>query len=140
MRAPEQTARPVIPFVTAFLIGFVMFLAGATLGHAQDTTVVHDRTGIFGPLVDYFFPVVVTFLTSLTVKIISAANAGFAKTSPAVKYVALYFFALLYNYLAHWTGWSPVDPTAPVFVLSAIQTGAAALIYRFGQHAVETAP
>jgi hypothetical protein len=100
--------------------------------HAQ------DRTGLFGPVIDNFWPVIVTFLTSLAVKAIAMANAGFAKTSEPVKWLALYAFALLFNLFARWVGITEVDALAPAFVLSMVQTGAAALIYKFGQHKVPT--
>jgi hypothetical protein len=106
--------------------------AGVLAG--QDTAAVHDKTGLFGPVIDKFWPVVVTFLTSLVVKGIALVNQGFAKTSAAVKWAALYAFALLFNFGARWLGITEVDPLAPVFALTAVQTAAAALVYRFGQH------
>lgn len=130
-------------FVVAFLLGFFAFVMGAVALHAQDTTVVVDRTGLFGPLIDKFFPVIVTFLTSLTVKIIAKVNEGFARMPEPVKWAALYGFALLYNLAAGWLSLTTVDPTAPVFAISAVQMGAAALIFKFGQHrvpAVEPSP
>lgn len=99
---------------------------------AQDSTAV-DRTGLLGPVIDHFWPVIVVFLTSLTVKI-AAKWSAFAATHEAVKWVALYAFALLYNKLAGVLGLVAVDPTAPVFALSAVQTAAAALVFKFGQH------
>lgn len=107
---------------------------------AQDSTVVVDRTGIFGPVIDNFWPVIVTFLTSLTVKIVAGANAAFARTSEPVKWAALYFFALAYNLLAGWLHISAVDPSAPMLGLGLVQTVAAAMIYKFGQHRVPTVP
>jgi hypothetical protein len=111
---------------------------GIALLTAQDSTTVVDKTGIFGPIIDSLFPVVVTFLTSLAVKIVAAANDGFVKTSPVVKYIALYLFALGFNYLAGFLGITAVDPLAPVLTLSLVQTVAAAAVYRFGSHTVPT--
>jgi hypothetical protein len=114
----------------------VTFLLTVNVGHAQDSTAVVDRTGLFGPVIDKFWPVIVTFLTSLAVKIIAQANAAFARTSEPVKWAALYAFALLFNFFARWVHITELDPTAPLLVLSLVQTGAAALVYKFGGHAV----
>ncbi len=123
-----------------FVVALIPLLSLAvTVLHAQDSTVVvRDRIGLFGPVLDRFWPVIVTFLTSLTVKVIANANAGFARTSEPVKWAALYGFALLYNLFAHWVGISEVNALAPAFGLAAVQTGAAALIYKFGRHKTPT--
>lgn len=126
-----------LTLVLVAILGLCLLMAGAPhLLYAlqQDTVVVHDKLGIFGPVLDKFWPVIVTFLTSLTVKAIALANKGFARTSEPVKWAALYFFALLYNLFAHWVGLPELDALAPVLTLSLVQTGAAALIYKFGQH------
>ncbi len=120
-------------YLLAFVLGFLLTTAGALW--AQDSTVA-DQTGIFGPIVDKIFPVVVAFLTSLTVKAISAANAGFAQTSEPVKWIALYAFALAFNKIAGLLGITGVDPLAPVLGLSLVQTVAAAMVYKFGAHRV----
>jgi len=73
-------------------------------------------------VLDKFWPVIVTFLTSLVVKGVALANAGFAKTSAPVKWAALYFFALAFNYLAGWLHITALDPAAPVFGLLLRQT------------------
>lgn len=117
------------------VFGFALVCAGALF--AQDSTVV-DKTGIFGPVIDKIFPVVVAFLTSLAVKVVAAANAGFAKTSEPVKWIALYAFALAFNKLAGLLGITGVDPLAPVLGLSLVQTVSAALIFKFGQRHVPT--
>jgi hypothetical protein len=101
-----------------------------------DSTAIHDKIGIFGPVLDKLWPVVVTFLTSLVVKGIALANQGFAKADAYVKWIALYFFAMLFNLGARFLGITELDPLAPVFGLGLVQTGAAALVYRFGQHRV----
>ncbi len=123
-------------YVLVFVLGFLLVTAGALW--AQDSTVVVDRTGLFGPVLDKFWPVIVTFLTSLTVKIIARANAGFARTGELVKWVALYAFALLYNLLSGWLNLAAVDPTAPVFALSAVQMAAAAGVYKLARHRTPT--
>jgi hypothetical protein len=107
---------------------------------AQDSTVVVDHTGILGPVVDHFWPTIVTFLISATVWIVAKANAGFARTSEPVKWAALYAFALLYNKLAGWLGITTLDPMAPVLALSAVQTTAAALVYKLAGHAPPKLP
>ncbi len=123
-------------FLAALTVLALLPWVGVALLLAQDSTVVADKTGIFGPVIDAVFPVVVTFLTSLTVKLVSTANVQFARTSPVVKYVALYLFAMLFNYIGSKVGWAPVDAMAPIFGLSLVQTVAAAMVYRFGSHAV----
>lgn len=120
----------------SLLVAVLLMLSGHPLWAQADTTTASDKLGIFGPVLDHFWPVIVTFLTSLVVKGISLANAGFAKTSAPVKWAALYFFALAFNLFARWIHITEVDPLAPTFALSAVQTGAAALIFRFGQHRV----
>ena len=124
-----------LTIVMLVILGLCL-LVGAHPLLAQDTVVVHDRTGVFGPVLDKFWPVIVTFLTSLVVKGIALANKGFARTSEPVKWVALYFFALLFNWLsgALGLGLNELDPMAPALGLSLVQTFAAALIYKFGQH------
>ena len=102
---------------------------------AQDSTVVVDHTGVLSPVLDHFWPLLVTLLTSATVWIVAKVNEGFAKTPEAVKWAALYGFALLYNKLAGWLGMTTLDPLAPVLALSAVQTTAAALVYKLAGHA-----
>jgi hypothetical protein len=121
------------PLLAAFV---AILLQHPTLLYALQGTTVVDRTGLLGPVIDKFWPVIVTFLTSLTVKIVAKVSDGFAKTSEPVKWAALYGFALLYNIAAKWLDIAAVDPTAPLFSLSAVQMVAAALVYKFGQHKV----
>lgn len=129
MRASSRSKRLSVAF---FIYGFLLFTAGALF--AQDST-AHDKTGLLGPVIDNFWPVIVTFLTSLTVKI-AAKWDTFARAHEAIKWVALYVFALIYNKGAALIGLAGVDPLAPVFALSAVQMTAAALVFKFGSHAV----
>ncbi len=79
----STVVRSSLPYLAAFVVGFAMvFSAGVLM--AQDSAIVHDRTGLFGPIIDKFWPVIVTFLTSLTVKLIAKANAVFARTGEPV--------------------------------------------------------
>lgn len=129
-----------LPYALTGVVAFIVtFLFVVAVGHAQDSAVVvHDKTGILGPVLDNFWPVIVTFLTSLAVKIVAEANKGFARASEPVKWAALYFFALLFNTLARFLGISELDPSAPMLGLGLVQTVAAALVYKFGQHRVPT--
>jgi hypothetical protein len=134
---------PALPWLLVAVFAFVFVFASVLAGSlfAQDSTaVVHDRTGLFGPILDRFWPVIVTVLTSLAVKLIAKANAGFARTSEPVKWAALYAFALLFNVFAHWAGVGTVNTLAPDFSLAFVQMGAAALVYKFGQHRVPNVP
>ncbi len=128
----STVVRSSLPYLAAFGVGFAMVFSASVL-LAQDSAIVHDRTGLFGPIIDKFWPVIVTFLTSLTVKLIAKANAVFARTGEPVKWAALYAFALLYNLFAGWLNIAAVDPTGPMFGLAMVQTAAAAMVYKFGQ-------
>lgn len=125
-------------YALAFVFGSALVLAGAL--YAQDSTVVVDHTGLLGPVIDKFWPTIVTFLISATVWVVAKANVGFAKTPEPVKWAALYAFALLYNKAAGWLGITSLDPTAPVLALSAVQTTAAALVYKLAGHAPPKVP
>jgi hypothetical protein len=126
-------------YTIAFVLGFLLVTAGALFAQAS-TTAPTDKLGLFGPVLDHLWPVITTFLTSATVWIVAKANDGFARTPEPVKWIALYAFALAYNKGAMWLGLVQVDPLAPVLALSAVQTGAAALVFKFGQHKVPYVP
>jgi hypothetical protein len=128
--------RPFRRFLAVLALLAVLPWLGIALLVAQDSTVVVDHTGILGPVIDHFWVLIVSLLTSATVWVVARANEGFAKTAEPVKWAALYAFALLYNKLAGWLGLTTLDPIAPVLALSAVQTTAAALIYKLAGHTV----
>ena len=66
-------------------------MAAVVSALAQDT---QDRTGLFGPVIDHYWPVIVTFLTSLTLKVVAQFNAGVAKLPEPAKWGILYGIAL----------------------------------------------
>ncbi|HYC32256.1 MAG TPA: hypothetical protein VEB59_08205 [Gemmatimonadales bacterium] len=125
----------VVAVVIAVALALPSPLWALGLAVAQEVT---DRTGVFGPVIDRFWPVIVTFLTSLVVKIAAVANEGFARTSEPVKWAALYFLAFGFNFIARWLGTGELDLAAPDFSLALVEGTAAALVYKFGQHRVPT--
>ena len=115
------------------LLAFAVVLALPVL--AQDSTVVVDRTGIFGPIIDNFWPVVVTFLASLTVKVATFVSDKLNRAGEPVKWAALYFAALGWNLLSGWLALgADLDPGAPVFAVSFAEMAAAGLVYKFAGH------
>jgi hypothetical protein len=104
----------------------------------SDTTVV-DKTGPVGAVVDKWWPLVVTFLTSTTLKVVSLFNKAVAGWPEPAQWTALYVIALLWNVFAKYAGIALVDPQTPIFALSFAEMGVAGLIYKWAGHKVPRA-
>jgi len=144
--SPTAALATLIPWrtVIAWVTLFVFFLALPVLLVAQvDTTATDpDRLGLFGPLLDQFWPMIDAALASATVWAIRQGTA-LMRTWPAPAiWAVLYGLNLLYNIVARLLGIVEIDPVAHTWTdgaaLAAVQTFAAALPYYFGRHKVPT--
>lgn len=107
---------------------------------AQDSTVVTDHTGVLGPVIDQFWPIISAAIAS---GVLWAIRRGTELTqswpAPAL-WAVLYLINLGFNVLAKLLGFEGVDPVAHTWTdgaaVAAAQTVAGAAIYYFGKHKV----
>lgn len=108
----------------------------------QDTVIVapgEDATGIFGPIIDYWFLPIIAFLQSAVLKGFELAGPAWAKVSEPVKWTVLYLVGLALTWLSGQLGFNAtIDGVqlTDAAVISAIPTVVAGLIFKFGRHHV----
>ncbi len=124
------------------LTAAIVIVLAPTLLFAQDSiAVVHDKTGIFGSLIDHYFGAIVAGFQSGILWLATKASPRWKALAEPIKWGVLYLLGVLLTFLSLKTGLGNGGEIAGnaltlAAVLGTVPTLASGIIFKLGGHKV----